>query len=51
MSTAFSRAPSLPNFPVQSPPKFELIINLNAAKKLGLTVPRLLLARANEVIE
>ncbi|WP_460448524.1 ABC transporter substrate binding protein [Alsobacter sp. SYSU BS001988] len=45
------RGASVSEMPVQAPTKFQFVINMKSAKKLGLEVPYSLIGQADEIIE
>jgi putative ABC transport system substrate-binding protein len=51
MSMAFSRGEKVGDLPVQAPTKYELVVNMETAKVLGLDIAPGLPLRADEVIE
>lgn len=50
-SIAFLGAPKPANLPVEQPTKFELAVNLQTAKQIGVTIPTDVLALADRVIK
>jgi len=39
------------DIPVEQPTKFEFVVNLNAAKQIGLTIPQRVLLKADRVVK